>query len=69
MASKLLPFEALRRDHGIDLSRDQIRRMSRTGKFPAPRRYPGGHRIYFVESEIIAWIESLPPAIEKKAKG
>lgn len=54
----LIPFDALR-SYGITLSRDTLRRLSRVGKFPMPRRL-GGHRIAFVETEVLEWIQYLP---------
>jgi predicted DNA-binding transcriptional regulator AlpA len=61
MVSKLLTFSDLRRLKGIDYSPDQLRRLVRAGKFPAPRRIPGSQRLFYVESEVDAWAERLPP--------
>jgi hypothetical protein len=57
----LVPFAALKKSYGIDLSRDTIRRLARAGCFPQPRRL-GGHRIAFLESEILEWVKNLPVA-------
>jgi predicted DNA-binding transcriptional regulator AlpA len=57
----LVPFSALKA-MGIDLSRDTIRRLARSGRFPSPRRVIGGHKIFFIEAEVRAWIEALPVA-------
>jgi len=61
-ASKLLTFAQLRPLKGIDYSRDQLARLVRAGKFPAPRRIPGSQRQFYVESEVDAWAERLPLA-------
>lgn len=68
MASRLLIFSDLRRLNGIDYSRDQLRRLVKAGKFPQPRRIPGSHRIFFVESEIVAWLDNLPTADQTPLK-
>ena len=57
----LVPFSALKA-MGIDLSRDTIRRLARSDRFPQPRRVVGGHKIFFIEAEVRAWIEALPVA-------
>jgi prophage regulatory protein len=52
MSDRLLPYESLK-GKGITLSKCQIWRLERAGKFPQ-RVYPSAGRVAWVESEIDA---------------
>jgi predicted DNA-binding transcriptional regulator AlpA len=67
LAQRLITLLQLRTIYGIQASRFTIYRLWRSSRMPPPRRLGG--RVVWIESEIISWIESLPPANGKKPKG
>lgn len=54
MSDRLLPYESLR-DKGVPLSKVQLWRLEKQGKFPQ-RVYPSAGRVAWVESEIDAYL-------------
>jgi predicted DNA-binding transcriptional regulator AlpA len=58
---ELLTFADLR-SFGITISRIQVRRLVRAGRFPAPVEMSPGGRIYWRRSDIEQWLLNLKPA-------
>jgi prophage regulatory protein len=56
MKMKLLSYNDLKPQRGIDYTRDHLRAKVKAGEFPAPISLSEG-RIAWIEQEIDAWIE------------
>ncbi len=62
---KLITFDQLRPQKGIAYSRDHLRRLVKSGKFPTPLAL-SEHRIAWNEIDVEEWLKSRPvpePAI------
>jgi predicted DNA-binding transcriptional regulator AlpA len=62
----MLRFSDLEREKGLDLTRTHIWRLQKEGKFPQPIRVTGGRAVYWIESEIDAYIEGMIAARDAK---
>lgn len=60
-ANALVVWAQLRDDFNIRLSRDTVRRLWRTGKFPVPVRL-GHHHLAWRAKDIETYIANLPSA-------
>lgn len=56
---KLIPFDRLKPDKGIDYCRDHLRRKVKAGEFPTPVSL-SDRRIAWREDEIDDWLASRP---------
>lgn len=62
--TRLLTYQELRNEK-IKLARSTLWSLEKKGKFPLRRAHGG--RVYWVESEIDAWLENLPTKHEQVA--
>ena len=56
---KLIPFDRLKPDKGIDYCRDHLRRKVKAGEFPKPIEL-SDRRIGWREDEVDEWLASRP---------
>jgi predicted DNA-binding transcriptional regulator AlpA len=55
---KVLSYDDLQTEKGINFSRQWVRKLVNAGKFPRPISLGGGARVAFVESEIDDWLRA-----------
>jgi predicted DNA-binding transcriptional regulator AlpA len=51
---KFLSYPELRALKGIAYTRQHLARLIKAGRFPKPVKFPGGHRIGWIEEELDA---------------
>ena len=65
MALKLISFDRLKPEKGIDYCRDHLRRKVKAREFPQPVAL-SDRRIAWREDEIDAWLASRPRSVADK---
>lgn len=66
MKYRVLRYPALKREKGIDYSREHIRRLERAGRFPK-RIQLGDNSVAWIEAEIDAWLADIAALRETEA--
>lgn len=60
-SQRLITFAELNAQKGIAYSRDHLRRLTKSGLFPAPKAVSSA-RIAWVEADVDEWLKALPTA-------
>jgi prophage regulatory protein len=66
---RMLSFKQLKPEKGVPYTRQHLSRLEKTGQFPRRVRIGEGRfaQIFWLESEVDAWIEAWAAARDSKA--